>query len=99
MTEQPTRPEVDDWIAYVEIALERIDRGRTERIGTIQAGHRPETVDPAFGLWVDESLGEVREIAQRIGEPELVVPVNDRDPDTVEQGCRRLLVRLRELRP
>ncbi len=99
MTGQPTKQEVDDWIAYVETALERTHKGRTERTGTIKAGRPPETVDPAFGLWVDESLSQVREIARRIGEPDLVAQVNDRDPDTVEKLYRRLLGRLRELRP
>jgi hypothetical protein len=44
MPEQSSKHEVDEWIAYVETALERIDRVRTERTGTIQARHPCETV-------------------------------------------------------
>jgi hypothetical protein len=94
----PTTKELDGWIAYVTTALARIDSGRTERTDTIRAGRPPETVDPAFGLWVDESLAQVREIAQKIGAPDLVAEFNDRDPDTAEKACQQLLDRLRELR-
>jgi hypothetical protein len=33
-----------------------------------------------LGLWVDESLSQVEKIPRRIGDPELVGQIKDRDP-------------------